>query len=142
VDPEPLVRVLPDRVFDDAREALGVFEHVLFSVSRPGQGDLFAENEPVFPVFEAGHVSRKDGSLRMKGKQGKAVGRAGGAAEKVDEDSFLPGHVLIQEKTDDAVLLQDPQHGPHGPVLVLEDVARAGADLDTRISRVGLSMSR
>src|SRR5580704_11080705 len=86
VDPEPLVRVAANPVFDDFGETGGVFEGVLLVVSGGDEVDGFSEMEDVLLLgLLPEHESGKDGGSGSESDAGHAGCGAGEASEKWHE---------------------------------------------------------
>ena len=98
MDPEPLVGILADEVFDDFGEFCGVGYDVGFVVAGANQLYGGIEAQDVFlqlriPYREAGD----DGGVGAQGYAGETAGGAGGDAEEIHEHALRRGHVGIHE---------------------------------------------
>jgi len=124
VHPEPLIRVSANHILNDACKPLGVRHNIRFPITSPYDFHFLTDEEPVSSAGHSCHESGYDGSFRVQGQEGKAIGGAGGAAEKINETTLLPGPVLVDEKTQDAPFFQMAEHLPHGVHLVDGDIPR------------------
>src|SRR6185312_16235903 len=125
VDPDPLLGMLSNDVFDDFGESLRVFEDIAVGVSGSNQIDGRFEAESIFaeagvPPAVAGH----DGSVGVQCDAREAGRRASRLAEEIDEDAFFAHGVLIGENANGSLSMQDAQKGAGG--FVFEDRLIAG----------------
>src|SRR5579883_506776 len=125
VDPDPLVGVAADYLFDDFCKAPGVRQDVLLVVSGANKLDGGLELETIFPERGVPNgVAGDDGRVRVQSNASDTGGGTRRLAKKIHE-SALAGHgVLVGENADGAGFLKDSQHRAGG--LVLEDGAVAG----------------
>ena len=84
MNPEPLVRILPDVIFDHAREPLRVFANVGVGVSRAGKLHFRVKAKPVLtdgavPMDE----NRDDRRARVQREPREPRSRAGGDTNPV-----------------------------------------------------------
>jgi hypothetical protein len=112
VKPEPLIRLLPDYVFDDPREVLGIDQYVIIFITCAVDLHLFFNNQPVFAVFQPEDVARDHRSIRVQRKECQPIGCTGGPFEKIHKHPFLPSHILIHHNADNLVL--SPQAAAEG----------------------------
>src|SRR6266404_4644348 len=106
MDPEPLVRILPDDAFQQRMKRLSV----LSRIAGHRYGRIEAQDVPLFrlrPERETGDYGRSG----MRGDLGEPRARARRYAEEVDKDALLGRHVLIDENADCLVVLERLQDG-------------------------------
>src|SRR6266403_5863880 len=101
VDPQPLIGIAADEVFDDFGEFCGVGYDVGLVITGANQLDGGIEAQDVFaqcriPDGKAGD----DGGVGAQGDAGKAAGSAGRDAEEIYEHTLWRGHVGVHEDAD------------------------------------------
>src|SRR5271166_595067 len=139
VDPEPLVGILPDDVFDYFREFCGVSRDVCFVIGGADQLDGGTKAQDVFaqcliPNGKAGD----DSGVGAQRNSRQATGGAGWDTEEIDEHPLRRSHVGIHKDADSFAVAHGREQSAHEIVLVDGAVAVHGAvtlqkSIDVRI---------
>src|SRR5438270_882970 len=103
MQPEPLVRIGSDVVFNHAGETLRIFANVCGIITTASQLNCGLEAKPVFPQ---GRIpmkkSRHDRGPTMKGKSGEPRRCAGRSAKKIDKYTLGEQSVVIGQDSNSA----------------------------------------
>src|SRR5208337_2907502 len=101
VDPEPLVGIATDEVFDDFGEFRCVGDDVNLVIAGANQLYGGIEAQDVFAQLRIPYRKAGDyGGAGAQGNAGEAAGGAGWNAEEIDEHSLRRGHIGVHENAD------------------------------------------
>ena len=119
MQPEPLVRVTSDVVFDHAREHGGVGDDVSLVVAGAEEFERGIEAQDIFSELAIpGRESRHDRRIRAQGDAREAAGRVRGDAEEIYEYALRRRHVGVHEDADNFA-------GAHGGEQAADEVVFA-----------------
>src|SRR6266481_4152468 len=120
MDPNPLLWILADNLFNHIRIFLRILQDIALRIARSNQLDQRLEAQTVFSARFIPHsVSRHDSGVRMQRHTRDSGGGAGFLPEKINEHGFSGHGVLVRENADRSRFFQNLQH--HAGRFVLEN---------------------